>query len=84
MAEPTKASVSSDTVSPELAMMHVDESSSASHADVATSGGAGSEDHHAEASDIPSAGIGKNVLLVLLFLLIGAVVATWYFMPRAN
>ncbi len=84
MAEPTKASVSSDTVSPELAMMHVDESSSASHAEVATSGVDGSEDHHAEASDIPSAGIGKNVLLVLLFLLIGAVVATWYFMPRAN
>ena len=52
--------------------------------DVATFHAVGSEQHHAAASDMPSAGIGKNVLLVLLCLVIGAVVATWCLMPRTN
>lgn len=82
-AQATKASVSLDSASAELAALNADEGRSASHTDVTTSHMDGSEDHHAAESDTPSNGIGKTVLLVLLFLVI-AVVATMYFIPRAN
>jgi len=83
-AQTTKASISPDSVSPELEELNVDEGRSASQAEVATSGVVGSDDDNSAASVTPSAGIGKNVLLVMLFLVIGAVVATLYLLPRTN
>lgn len=84
MLDQTTTSISPDIVSPKQADLDVGADRGESFAAAATSGVPGSIDHYNAESATPSAGIGKNVTLVLLFLLFGAVVATIYLMPRAN
>ena len=84
LTQTTKAAVSPENAVPAPGETVIDEQIIAPPGDATASGSTDSDASHATANDPPSAGIGKNVVFVLICLVAIVVAATLYFMPRTN
>ena len=84
LTQATKSEVSPGNIDPKPGETVVDQQLNAPTDDAALSGSTDSSARQATANDSPSAGMGRNVLFVLIFLVVIVVAATLYFMPRTN